>query len=80
MQISIQQLNSQRGVWLMAARNGIKIRDGVGHKAPMVAIDRAKPTWLAKRSAAEFFADRDVYVVAGLAPPPEGKAQAESKK
>ena len=69
MQISIQQLNSQRGVWLMAARNGIKIRDGVGHDAPMRAVPRTEPVWFANRSAAEFLADRDVYVVSGIAPP-----------
>lgn len=77
MMINAQQIPSTPGVWLLAARHGVKIRDGAGFGAPMVTIDRVKPTWLAKRSAAEFFADRDVYVVAGLAPPTEPKKRGE---
>jgi hypothetical protein len=79
MQISVQQLLNQRGVWLLATRNGLKVRDGKTHKDPMVELSRSEPTWLAQRSAAEFIADKDVFVVTGL-PPPEAKAEDDKAK
>lgn len=57
------------GVWLRAKSMLFGMRDGRTHDDPLLAVDVEKPTYFAKRDAAEFAHDKDVEVVSGMKPP-----------
>lgn len=63
------QLLSRPGVWLIATRAGLKLRDGIEKTDPMRKLSKAEPTWFERRTAAEFMHDRDVIVLADMEPP-----------
>lgn len=77
MQIVASQLLNRRGVWLLAARRGVRIRDGIGHSAPMRDVPTDQPVYFRNLSAAKFMQDKDVFVIPDLAPP-EGVSEAET--
>lgn len=77
MQIVASQLLNRRGVWLLAARRGVRIRDGIGHSAPMRDVPTDQPVYFRNLSAAKFMQDKDVFVIPDLAPP-EGVSESET--
>lgn len=73
-------LLTRPGVWLLGARSGVKLRDGVGFKAPVVELSTEVPKWFRRLSAAKFLTNPEVIVLPDMAPPEGAEMSARERR